>query len=61
LAGRSAILLTMSKHPKPTAEPSTASNRLTPQEVVELRENVHRRGSEMRAILAARKKQAEAE
>jgi hypothetical protein len=37
--GRSAILLTMSKHPKPTAEPPTAPNRLTPQEIDELREN----------------------
>jgi hypothetical protein len=51
----------MSKHPKLTAEPTTASNRLTPQEIVELRESVHRWGAELRAILAARKKQAEAE
>lgn len=58
---RSAILPPMSKHPKLTAEPTTASNRLTPQEIVELRESVHRWGAELRAILAARKKQAEAE
>ena len=48
----------MLKHPKQTAEPSTASNRLTPQEIDDLRESVRRRGAEMRAWLAARKKQA---
>jgi hypothetical protein len=47
------------KHPKPTVPPSTESNRLTPQEIDELRESVHRRNAEMRAILDARRKQAE--
>jgi hypothetical protein len=51
----------MSKHSKQTAEPTTASNRLTPNEIVELRERVHRRGAEMRAWLAARKQKAEGE
>jgi hypothetical protein len=51
----------MPKRPKPTAEPSTASNRLTPQEIDELRESAHRMDAEMQAILAAWKKQAEAE
>jgi hypothetical protein len=46
------------KHSKPTVPPSTESNRLTPEEIDELRESVHRRDAEMRAILAARKKQA---
>jgi hypothetical protein len=60
LAVRSAILSPMSKHPKTIAEPSTASNRLTPQEIVALRESAHRMDAEMQAILDARKKQAEA-
>jgi hypothetical protein len=50
----------MMKHPKPTAEPSTASNRLTPQEIDELRASAHRMDAEMCSWLAARKKQAEA-
>jgi hypothetical protein len=50
----------MSKHPKQTAEPSTTSNRLTPQEIDELRESAHRMDAKMRAILA-KEKQAEAE
>jgi len=45
----------MSKHPKQIAEPSTASNRLTPQEIDELRESVHRMDAEMQAILAQKK------
>jgi hypothetical protein len=40
---------------------TTESNRLTPQEIAELQAHVHRRGAEMRAILAARKQQAHAE
>jgi hypothetical protein len=35
-------------------------NRLTPQEIDELRESVYRMDAEMQAILATRKKQAEA-
>jgi hypothetical protein len=31
----------MPKHPKLTTEPTTASNRLTPQEIVELRESAY--------------------
>jgi hypothetical protein len=31
----------MPKHPKPTAEPPTAPIRLTPQEIVELRESAY--------------------
>ena len=54
MAMRCAILSPMSKHPKQTAEPSTESNRLTPQEIVELRASVHRMDAEMQAILAAR-------
>jgi hypothetical protein len=61
LAGRSAILLTMPKHPKQTAEPSTESNRLTPQEIDALRASAHSMGKKMRSWLAARKKQAESE
>jgi hypothetical protein len=49
----------MSKHPKPKAEPSTASNRLTPSEIASLRASVHRMDAEMQAILA-KEKQAEA-
>jgi hypothetical protein len=49
----------MPKHPKPTAEPSTASNRLTPQEIDALRESAHRMDAEMRAILAVRKNRSE--
>ena len=48
----------MPKHPKPTAEPPTAPNRLTPQEIVELRENARQMDEEIRSKLAARKKQA---
>ena len=61
LAGRSAIRSIMPKHPKLTTEPSTTPTRLTPQEIDELRESVHRMDAEMRAILGARKKQAEAQ
>ena len=46
LARRSAILLTMSKEPKPIAEPRTAPDRLTPQEIDELRENAAPDGRE---------------
>jgi hypothetical protein len=49
---------TMPKHPKPTAEPSTASDRLTPQEIDRLRESARRMGEKMRSILA-KEKQAE--
>jgi hypothetical protein len=45
----------MSKHPKQTAEPSTAPTRLTPQEIDALRQSVHRMDAEMRAILAQKK------
>jgi DNA-binding transcriptional regulator YiaG len=55
-----AILPTMPKHPKLTTEPTTASNRLTPQEIDALREGAHRMDAEMQAILDARKRQAEA-
>jgi hypothetical protein len=51
----------MPKRPKPTAEPPTAPNRLTPQEMDELREHARQMGEEMQAILDARTKQAEAE
>jgi hypothetical protein len=47
-------------HPKLTPKPSTASNRLTPQEIDELRESARRMGEKMRSWLAARKKQTEA-
>ena len=60
LGARSAILLPMPKHPKPTAEPPTAPNRLTPQEIDELREHTRQMDEEIRSKLAARKKQAEA-
>jgi hypothetical protein len=45
--------------PKATAEPPAESNRLTPQEIDELRESARRMGEKMRAILD-KKKQAEA-
>jgi hypothetical protein len=51
----------MPKHPKPTAEPPTAPDRLTPQEIDALREHARQMGEEMRSWLAARKKQAEAQ
>jgi len=46
----------MSKHPKPTAEPPTAPNRLTPQEIDALREDARRTGAKVRAILAKEKR-----
>jgi hypothetical protein len=48
----------MPKQPKPTAEPPTAPNRLTPQGIGELRESARRmiEKMRMRSILAARKK-----
>jgi hypothetical protein len=49
----------MGKHPKPTPEPSTASNRLTPQEIDALRESAHRMDAKMQAVLD-KEKQAEA-
>jgi hypothetical protein len=49
----------MPKHPKPTAQPPTAPNRLTPQEIDDLRESARQMGEKMRSILAVRKKQAE--
>jgi hypothetical protein len=48
----------MSKHPKPTAEPiHDAPDLLTEQEIAALRESAHQMDAEMRAWLAARKKQ----
>ena len=49
----------MPKHSKLTTEPTTASNRLTPQEIDELRESARQMGAKMQAILA-KEKQAEA-
>jgi hypothetical protein len=49
----------MSKHPKLTTEPTTASNRLTPQEIDALRQSARWMGEEMQATLA-KEKQAEA-
>jgi hypothetical protein len=60
LAGRSAIL-SPCRTPEADNEPTTASNRLTQHEIDELRASVHRMDAEMQAILAAWKKQAEAE
>jgi hypothetical protein len=44
----------MPKHSKQPAEPSTESNRLTPQEIDELRASARRMGEKMHAIWAAR-------
>jgi hypothetical protein len=49
----------MPKHPETTAEPihEDGPQRLTPSEIDSLRADAHQMGAEMRAWLAARKKQ----
>jgi hypothetical protein len=46
----------MPKPPKSTADPTTAPNRLTPEEIDALREHARRMGAEIRAKRTERKK-----